>query len=418
MKKILVALFTIGILIFSAVYAYADINFGLVAYYPFYGNANDESGNGNHGILKPSQEAGPILCQDRFGNLDSAYLFNEGNDHIVANNIDLSLITVSVWINLEKDYPGEYWGGTIISEDDASPNRNWILYTHWKEGILYLAWTFSLNGSDIIQIKAIVGTTSNTDFLYSWHHVVGTYDGSSGRLYCDGILMATQEGLSGGLFNNYQPLQIGARTYFAPSHFIGKIDEIRIYDRVLSEDEIQKLYNQQAIVNPNYNDFGIVEIGCAASHSFTVENKSNDNFEVSSVSISGNSNEFYIQNDNCSGTTLEPAETCTFEAVIEPDSLDSKAASVNISFTDMELEPLEVPLTGLVTEVCECNLNEDNNCDGLDWLAFYPDWGRTDCNEPGAETCECDLNGNGRCDGLDWLLFYPDWGREDCPVCP
>ncbi len=60
--------------------------------------------------------------------------------------------------------------------------------------------------------------------------------------------------------------------------------------------------------------------------------------------------------DICSGTTLEPAETCTFVGVFDPESLGSKVASVNISFTDMELEPLEVPLSGLVTEVCECKL--------------------------------------------------------------
>ena len=64
---------------------------------------------------------------------------------------------------------------------------------------------------------------------------------------------------------------------------------------------------------------------------------------------------------------------------------------------------------------CECDLNGDGSCDGLDWLLFYPDWGRTDCNDPGV-TCECDLNGDGNCDGLDWLIFYPDWGRTDCPI--
>jgi hypothetical protein len=66
-------------------------------------------------------------------------------------------------------------------------------------------------------------------------------------------------------------------------------------------------------------------------------------------------------------------------------------------------------------EICECDLNRDGNCDGLDWLLFYPDWGRTNCNVADTETCEGDLNGDGSCDELDWLLFYPDWGRTDCP---
>jgi hypothetical protein len=66
------------------------------------------------------------------------------------------------------------------------------------------------------------------------------------------------------------------------------------------------------------------------------------------------------------------------------------------------------------TGQCQCDLNQDGSCNGLDWLIFYPDWGRTNCNEPETETCECDLNSDGSCNGLDWLLFYPDWGRTDC----
>ena len=50
---------------------FSGINDGLVAYYPFNGNANDESGNGNHGIVD-----GAALSMDRFGNLNSAYLFD------------------------------------------------------------------------------------------------------------------------------------------------------------------------------------------------------------------------------------------------------------------------------------------------------------------------------------------------------
>jgi len=65
---------------------------------------------------------------------------------------------------------------------------------------------------------------------------------------------------------------------------------------------------------------------------------------------------------------------------------------------------------------CECDLNLDGSCNGLDWLLFYPDWGRSDCNEPETEPCECDLNEDGSCNGLDWLSFYPDWGRTDCPL--
>jgi hypothetical protein len=67
---------------------------GLVAYYPFNGNADDESGNDNNGIVY-----GASLTEDRFGNEDQAYSFDGLNDFIVINsNFPLKKVSVSVWI--------------------------------------------------------------------------------------------------------------------------------------------------------------------------------------------------------------------------------------------------------------------------------------------------------------------------------
>jgi hypothetical protein len=57
------------------------LNDGLVAYYPFNGNANDKSGNGNHGTVH-----GATLTEDRFGNADSAYNFDGVYDYIEIKN--------------------------------------------------------------------------------------------------------------------------------------------------------------------------------------------------------------------------------------------------------------------------------------------------------------------------------------------
>jgi hypothetical protein len=82
-------------------------------------------------------------------------------------------------------------------------------------------------------------------------------------------------------------------------------------------------------------------------------------------------------------------------------------------------EPTNVPgnlgTINVSEDACECDLNGDGSCNGLDWLDFYPGWDRSDCKEPGAGPCLCDLNNDGSCDGLDWLLFYPNWDRNDCP---
>lgn len=65
---------------------------------------------------------------------------------------------------------------------------------------------------------------------------------------------------------------------------------------------------------------------------------------------------------------------------------------------------------------CECDLDQDGDCDMTDWFLFGPDWGRTDCKEPGVDSCECDLDHDGDCDTADYFIFVEDWGRADCPI--
>jgi len=133
---------------------------------------------------------------------------------------------------------------------------------------------------------------------------------------------------------------------------------------------------------------------------------------LGTLSITGTDNaEFYLQSDNCSGIALEPSESSTFEVVFEPASLGAKAATVNIP-SNLGIDALEVSLRGLVTEPCECDLNNDGSCNVFDWYVFIEDWGRTDCSSD----CECDLNNDGSCNVFDWFIFIEDWGRTDCPV--
>lgn len=78
-------------------YAQVDLDLNLVAYFPFNGNANDESTNSNHATL---YGGGPALTTDRFGNASSAYRFDGLNDYMDAGySYDYQYRTVSVWIN-------------------------------------------------------------------------------------------------------------------------------------------------------------------------------------------------------------------------------------------------------------------------------------------------------------------------------
>ncbi|MFH0923908.1 MAG: LamG domain-containing protein, partial [Candidatus Falkowbacteria bacterium] len=76
-----------------------------------------------------------------------------------------------------------------------------------------------------------------------WHHIVGSYDGTSMKIYIDGNLEDTNTDFSGNLPTNDGNVRIGADYQPTPDNFFsGLIDEARIYNRALSADEIGELY--------------------------------------------------------------------------------------------------------------------------------------------------------------------------------
>jgi hypothetical protein len=92
---------------------------GLVAWYPFNGNANDESGNGNHGTVN-----GATLTTDRFGNANSAYSFDGVNDFIDAGifyNFGTANFTVSCWFKLVPTSAN----ASLVSKREVNMQGNW-----------------------------------------------------------------------------------------------------------------------------------------------------------------------------------------------------------------------------------------------------------------------------------------------------
>ena len=97
MKKTLLTLiaFILGLTAFSQIPNYVPQN-GLVGWWPFNGNANDESGNGNNGTVN-----GATLTTDRFGNVNQAYGFDGNSQNIEVSNsssLNPNELTISVWI--------------------------------------------------------------------------------------------------------------------------------------------------------------------------------------------------------------------------------------------------------------------------------------------------------------------------------
>jgi len=206
---------------------------GLVGWWPFNGNAQDGSGNGNNGSL----QNGVSITSDRLSNSNSAYDFDGINDQIeVSNSSSISpnqYVSVNVWI-----YPRAY-------EDNKHcvSKGSHINLTYRSFGILgpesnSKAKFFVSNGTNEQGIS-----TFTTLSLNQWHQITGVYDGSSLKIYVNGAL-DNQLNFTGLINQNSEPLLFGSHKYYSFSDywFNGKLDDIGIWNRALTPQEITNLY--------------------------------------------------------------------------------------------------------------------------------------------------------------------------------
>ncbi|MBN2416376.1 hypothetical protein JXO52_11070, partial [bacterium] len=204
---------------------------GLVAYYPFNGNADDESGNNHDGTV-----TGPVLTADKFGEPDCAYSFDGSNDYIsIPDNADQRIrppLSIAFWINPD-DYSSS--GRFILSKGDAA-------FRHYYFSINTVgAVTFGVEGYD--QNTVLSTTTLNTS---RWYHIVGIHDGFTLKLYVDGSLdsMETATNLGNPNHNQFLNFGIDQSNLYSSKFFDGRLDEVRIYSKALSLLEIDTLYNE------------------------------------------------------------------------------------------------------------------------------------------------------------------------------
>ncbi|MCF7805303.1 MAG: FG-GAP-like repeat-containing protein [Candidatus Marinimicrobia bacterium] len=200
-----------------------------IGYYPFNGNAEDASGNDNDGDVN-----GPVLTTDRFGNNDSAYWFDGNNDYIVTTdgngilNEPLNKITVSAWI-----HPESYNTGYIY----RSTSQDGIFHLNTRDtGLIECVFALS-NGEKSV---------SSNFSLNKWYHVVGQWDGNKLSLYVNGEIVDSSTAI-GALSTQSVGNSIGANSDGSLS-FHGKIDEVRLFDRVLTTNELNELYTPSTTI--------------------------------------------------------------------------------------------------------------------------------------------------------------------------
>ena len=214
---------------------YGGFHNSLVAYYPFNGNANDESGNGNDGTVQ-----GASLTTDRFGNCNSAFYFDGVTDYIeVSHSEDLILqhsLTLAAWVKSDIPINTETY---IIAKGDEVP---FSLRT--KNG----NYDFDVGNN---RLSSYALPTSTTPIEQEWHFLVGTYDGTNARIYVDGILEDIVP-YNETLLYDTGTMQFGHRPTsrnYSVLFFKGVIDDIRIYNYAINETEILELYNEQKPYN-------------------------------------------------------------------------------------------------------------------------------------------------------------------------
>ena len=189
--------------------------------------AYDSSGNGNDGTLigPPSWVSGKV------GNY--ALDFDGVDDYVETAVINLDNVSVSAWIK--------------VSEEDGL----YSIVGNWESGGYGLSYNKYDNNEFHFSVHvngAYRSVFSNaTVQLDRWYYIVGTYDGDNGYMHVDGIKQADSFAVSGTISSSVCPVMIGAdpRSGQDPiSFFNGLIDDVRIYDRALSAEEILVLYWQ------------------------------------------------------------------------------------------------------------------------------------------------------------------------------
>jgi len=219
---------------------------GLVGWWPFNGNANDESGNGNDGVVN-----GATLTEDRFGLASNAYNFDGISNCIdVQHSSSLSIFgsqsasSISLWCYTELNQPADLINKGFHS-GVASFGNKYLSLTNDAVGYQYTLYDFSTLNS----VRPPDGYLNTQQ----WYHMLIVRDANI-KVYVNGIdvttsandagwstnynLVLDNTNMSFGCRNNKDNNNVPYQNLF----YTGKIDDIAIYNRALTEQEIQNLY--------------------------------------------------------------------------------------------------------------------------------------------------------------------------------
>jgi len=201
-----------------------------IAYWSFDNDITDATGNNNGNCTEPKCPeitSGQVVNSYEF---DGSYDFIEVEDN---QHLDITdAITVSAWIKTKTA------NGKIVDKIRYTGTSNRAGYR--LQLLSNRVLSFGIANSEW---ASVTDTQIITDD--KWHHAVGVYDGSEVSLYRDGLLVDTNTNPPSTIGTNDYKLTIGIASDSAV-YFKGRIDEVMIYNRALTQNEIEDIYELQS----------------------------------------------------------------------------------------------------------------------------------------------------------------------------
>jgi Concanavalin A-like lectin/glucanases superfamily/Secretion system C-terminal sorting domain len=301
---------------------------GLVGWWPFNGNANDESGNGNHGTVN-----GATLAADRNGKANNAYNFDgiddgiEINNSVFSNNNSLSY-TINFWCMLKTKVLTNN-GYTIFDDCDS---LQWF-----GKGRFVVNSNYFKNSN--FHFREDKNIAKDTIIINTWINYTCVLNTKKAKLY----LYTNSKLIDSAIYNsNYyksgnRKLQIGRcqspgkynSINFFTSHWNGLIDDISIYNRALSDQEVKQLYEgctKETATSSNFNSVIYTTntpLNLTATPSggtFSGEAVTNNTFEPSKAKLGKNQVKYNFKNSTgC-------ADSTNFEMILV-DTLGNKCST-------------------------------------------------------------------------------------------
>ncbi len=307
---------------------------GLVGWWPFNGNTNDESGNGN----TLTNNNGSYIA-DRYGIKNSSIALTGSNSNLIKSNINPSFSnsnqTISYWFKLPSQF--NYSTLTLINNGDQYSN-GFSMFIDQNDGAYgsnnYIVGYMISNG------QAITFNTNQNE-LENWNNLISTYDGNILKIYLNNKLKASLN--FNGIINspNNDIVISNWSNTSLPTNTNREIDDIGIWNRALTQEEIAALYSAKTCTNPNasitpqstttFCQGGSVNLNASTGANYTYEWYNNGNIingATSSIYNASTSGNYTVKVIDGACNTTSNATTVT----VNPYPSSSVQSSGNTTF--------------------------------------------------------------------------------------